>query len=118
MSVRGHQLLAFGPRVAALLVLIASLLVAPLRLPAAPDPCCCPRPARCTCSDHNPGPGGPPSIRRCTPADTEVAPAPAPVAALPTPLVIVRPAVAAVPTIVALASPHRSPDLDRPRGPS
>lgn len=116
MSVR--RLMALGPRLAALLVLIASLLIAPLSLPAAPERCCCPSPRTCKCPEHQRGYHGQTSLRRCGRPAPQVAPLPSPVAALTAGPVVVTPAVAAVPTVVALPAPHPRPDLDRPRGPS
>lgn len=118
MSTSLRRLLAFGPRLAALLVLLAALVAAPLTLPAAPEPCCCPSVRTCKCPEHQRGYQGQTSLRRCSSPTSPVAPAPAPVADLPSSVVQVTPAIPAPPIAIALPVPHPSPDRDRPRGPS
>lgn len=118
MRSRAHRWLAVGPRAMALLVLIASLLVAPLAIAAPPEPCCCPQPARCKCPDHQAANRGHASVRRCGAPVRHPAPLPAPIAALPAPLVLATVVAAAPAPVTTLPSPHASPDLERPRGPS
>jgi hypothetical protein len=110
MSFHAQRLLALGPKVVALVVLIAALVVAPLTLPAEPEPCCCPQPSKCTCADHDDD-RGPSTIRRCGSPTEQPAPIPAPTVALPVPLAIVSEAAAAPAPVLPLAIPHESPDL-------
>jgi hypothetical protein len=108
---------AFGPKVVALLVLVASLVVAPLTAPAAPEPCCCPQPSRCKCAEHRAANHGHEQVRRCGSPVARSAPLPAPPAALPPPVTLAVMVVEAPAPLVALPSPHASPDLERPRAP-
>lgn len=118
MSRRVHPLLALGPRVVALLVLIASLLAAPIRVVAeTAEPCCCPRPEECPCHDHG-SPAGSSSFRPCDRPTDHDAPVSAAPAALPAPIVVIAPAATLPAPAITLPSPHASPDLERPRGPS
>ncbi len=110
--------MALGPRLAALLVLIAALLAAPVSLPAAPERCCCPSPATCKCPEHQRGYHGQTSLRRCSSPTPRVASLPAPPAALAAAPVVSTAAVPAMPTVIARPAPHPSPDLDRPSAPS
>ena len=82
MSTSLRWLVALGPRLVALLVLVAALVLAPAPLPAEPEPCCCPRPAECTCLDRDPS--APASLRRCSqPVDAAAPVTAAPAALLP-----------------------------------
>lgn len=112
-----RRLLAFGPRVVALLVLIAAMVVAPLALPAAPEPCCCPVRAKCTCAEHRDANREQPTVRRCGSPVAQSAPLPAPPAALPAAIAIVSDVAAAPAVVATLPVPHASPDLERPRAP-
>src|SRR5688500_6952458 len=93
MWARLRQLLACGPRLAAMAVLIAAMIIAPARLPAEPEDCCCPSPAECKCPEHQPGEPGEASIRRCSTPELHAATAPVPAAELPPAFVVVAPAV-------------------------
>ena len=118
MSQRVRRLLALGPRVAALVVLMAALLAAPLPLTAEPEACCCPRPAECVCHEHGGSPPGSSSLRRCAQPVDHAAPIAAAPVELPAPVVVLAPAALLSAPAIALPSPHASPDLERPRGPS
>ena len=116
MSTSLRWLVALGPRLVALLVLVAALVLAPAPLPAEPEPCCCPRPAECTCLDRDPS--APASLRRCSQPVDAAAPVTAAPAALPPPVTLRIPAAATPAPVTALPAPHASPEPERARGPS
>ena len=113
MTCAARRFFALGPKIVALLVLIAAVIA----VPAAPEPCCCPVPAKCKCAEHRAANHGQSSVRRCGSPVAHAAPLPAPQAALP-PVIAIGVAIVDAPApLFALPAPHASPDLERPRAP-